>query len=248
MIRWNPDGTPDLDDDGSPQRSGRRRTVRADRLSSDSKKDAEEHRKTERSDRVVTQARPSGQTEWSYNRLWWVLVGRSSDQRRQVRHPQELRPEWAVFFCSSLFVWYVALLVTGCGVEVASWTLVVALATGKLGLGGGRYSTSTDSFVFLVDPFWLRIFADFPHWRVSSEFFGVGDLFRTGALFATFAAGPWTSPRTPYFLAFDAYTEFFSRRVSPDFLVASAHGLSRLSWAGVWASALPHISAERDEL
>ena len=98
MIRWNPDGTPDLDDDGSPQRSGRTRTVRADRLSSDSKKDAEEHRKTERSDRVVTQARPSGQTEWSYNRLWWVLVGRSSDQRRQVRHPQELRPEWAVFF------------------------------------------------------------------------------------------------------------------------------------------------------
>ena len=47
---------------------------------------------------MVTQARPSGQTEWSYNRLWWVLVGRSSDQRRQVKHPQELRPEWAVFF------------------------------------------------------------------------------------------------------------------------------------------------------
>ena len=98
MIRWNPDGTPDLDDDGSPQRSGRTRTVRADRLSSDSKKDAEEDRKTERSDRVVTQARPSGQTEWSYNRLRWVLVGRSSDQRHQVRHPQELRPEWAVFY------------------------------------------------------------------------------------------------------------------------------------------------------
>ena len=106
--------------------------------------EADEHERSERTgcqvtarkmpgaskDRAVRPRGHTSETEWSdrvvIQSLVGVLVGRSSDQRRQVRHPQELRPEWAVFFCSSLFIWYVALLVPGCGGEVASWTLVVA--------------------------------------------------------------------------------------------------------------------------
>ena len=113
MIRWNPDGTPDLDDDGSPQRSGRTRTVRADRLSSDSKKDAEEHRKTERSDRVVIQS---------------LVVGPGWQVERPTppgETPTGIKARVGGVFCSSPFIWYVALLVPGCGGEVASWTLVV---------------------------------------------------------------------------------------------------------------------------
>ena len=97
MIRWKPDGTPDLDDDGSPQRSVRTRTVRADRLSSDS----------EKMPRSIE--RPSGQTEWSRKRDRVVRpsghtvacggswFSRSSDQQYQARHPQEFEPERAVF-------------------------------------------------------------------------------------------------------------------------------------------------------
>ena len=85
--------------------------------------EADEHERSERTGCRVTARkmprsieRPSGQAEWSHKRdrvvrpsghtiaCGWVLVGRSSDQQCQARHPQELKREWAVFFVGTRYV------------------------------------------------------------------------------------------------------------------------------------------------
>ena len=156
---------------------------------------------------MVTQAGPSGQTEWSHNRLWWVLVGRSSDQRRQVRHPQELRPGWAVFFVVPYLsgtsrywspVWRRGgFLDAGCG---AGYRLI--------GLG---WRTLFYVYGFLClsrGPVLVAYFRGF------SSLAGVFRVFRSWRLISDWRTLRNFRGRTPYFLAFDAYTEFF--------LVASA--------------------------
>ena len=153
-----------------------------------------------------------------------------------------------MFFCRYVVhrvfgaaIWaLVALLVLGSVYVVVSRPRLVELAAGRMGLGSGRCSTSVASFKFLVVPFSLRIFAGFPRWRVSSEFFrGRSLFFWTDALFANFAADSWSSPRTPYFPAFDAYTK--------NFLVASAQISSQhqlmgcLGLAGLVSSVTQHF-------
>ena len=190
--------------------------------------EVDEHERSERTGCRVTARkmprsieRPSGQTEWSHKRdrvvIQSLVVGPGWQVERPTppgETPTGIKPEWAVFF--------VVPYLPGTS---RYWSPVVA-ARWLLGRWLWRWlqanwAWAADVILRLRIPLsfsWTRFGCVFSRIFLTGgclpEFFGVGDLFRTGALFATFAAGPWTSPRTPHFLAFDAYTEFF--------LVASA--------------------------
>ena len=194
--------------------------------------------------------RPSGQTEWSRKRDrvvgpsgYTVACGgswfnRSSDQQCQARHPQELKPKWAVFFVG---MWYVASLVWLFGLWSRYEYLVVPT---WWFLGRGWWSWLQAEWAWAMDVALRRQLPSSFSWSrfpcVFSRIFlaggsllsfsGVGAYFWTPALFANFAADSWSSPRTPYFPAFDAYTK-------KKILVASAQISSQRQLMGCHGSA-----------
>ena len=127
--------------------------------------------------------RPSGQTEWSRKRDRVVgpsghtvacggsWFSRSSDQQCQARHPQELKPEWAVFFCRyavrrifGVAIWaLVALPVPGGVYVVVSRPRLVELAAGhRIFL----HLTRTRIFSSSRQPRFPRSFSS---WAVSAQ-------------------------------------------------------------------------------
>ena len=103
MIRWNPDGTPIW--------------MMTDHLN-EAVRPSGHTSETEWSDRVVKQSLVVG--------LGWQVERPTPPGET----PTGIKARVNGVFCSSLIIWYVALLVPGCGGEVASWTLVMVLATG----------------------------------------------------------------------------------------------------------------------
>ncbi len=85
-------------------------------------------------DRAVRPSGHTSETEWSDRVVIQSLVVGPRWQVERPTPPGEtptgIKARVGGVFCSSPFIWYVALLVPGCGGEVASWTLVMALATG----------------------------------------------------------------------------------------------------------------------
>ena len=146
--------------------------------------EADEHERSERTSCRVTARkmprikRPSGHTI-ACGGSW--LAGRATNAARCDTHRNQ-GPSGR-FFCSSLFIWYVALLVPDCGGEDDGCGAGYRL----IGLGRRTLFYVYGFLCLSRGPVLVAYFRGFSSLASVFRFFGVGDLFRTGALFAIFA-------------------------------------------------------------